>query len=61
LHAGVTIKTLGADKSCHQKAFVQGCRERSIAPQVACKDKVQVAGLDGRPTTQRSYQVTLKM
>jgi len=28
---------------------------------VACKDQVQVAGLDGRTTTQRSYQVSLKI
>jgi len=61
LNAGVSIKTLGADKGCHQKAFVQGCRERGIAPHVACKDKVQVAGLDGRTTTQPSYQVSLKI
>ena len=61
LYAGVVIKTLGADKSYHQKAFVHGCRERQIAPHVACKDKVQVAGLDGRTTTQRSYQVSLKI
>lgn len=60
-HAGVQIQTLGADKGYHQTAFVQGCRERQIAPHVACKDKVRVAGLDGRTTTQRSYQVSLKI
>ena len=51
LHTGVQIQTLGADKGYHQKAFVRGCRERGIAPHVACKDKMQVAGLDGRTTT----------
>jgi transposase len=61
LHAGVTLKTLGADKGYHQQGFVQGCRERGIVPHVACKDKVQVAGLDGRTTTQSSYQVSLKI
>ena len=61
LHEGVTLKTLGADKNYPQKGFVQGCRERGIAPQVACKDKVQVAGLDGRTMTRRSYQVSLKI
>jgi transposase len=61
LHEGVTIQTLGADKGYHQKGFVQVCRERGIAPHVACKDKVEVAGLDGRTTTRRSYQVSLKI
>jgi transposase len=60
-HAGVTIQTLGADKGYHQKGFVQGCRERAMAPHVACKNRVQVAGLDGRTTTQRSCQVSLKI
>ena len=61
LYRDVKFKTLGADKNYHQKGFVQGCRERAIAPHVACKDKVQVAGLDGRTTTQRSYQISLKI
>ncbi len=54
-------KTVGADKNYHQKGFVHGCREREIAPHVACKDKVKVAGLDGRTTTRQSYQVSLKI
>ncbi len=61
LHEGVTIQTLGADKNYHQQGFVQGCRERAIAPHVACKDKVNVAGLDGRTTPRQSYQVSLKI
>ena len=61
LHDGVNLKTLGADKGYHQKDFVRGCRERGIVPHVACKANVQVAGLDGRTTTQRSYQVSLKI
>lgn len=61
LHQGVRIKTVGADKGYHQKDFVQGCRAGGIVPHVACKDKVKVAGLDGRTTTQRSYQVSLKI
>ena len=60
LHKGVKIQTLGADKAYHQAVLVQGCRERGIAPHVACKEKVRVAGLDGRTTTQRRYQVSLK-
>jgi transposase len=61
LYGGVRVKTMGADKAYHQKGFVQGCREREIAPHVACKDNVNVAGLDGRTTTRQSYQVSLKI
>src|SRR5487761_1925371 len=61
LYRDVKVKPLGADQGCHQKGFVQGCRERAIAPHVACKAKAQVAGLDRRTTTQRSYQVSLKI
>ena len=61
LYPGATIKTVGADKGYHQKKFVQGCRDRAIAPHVACKDQVNVAGLDGRTTTQPSYAVSLKI
>ena len=61
LSPGVNVQTVGADKGCHQQGFVQGCRARGIAPHVACKDKVKVSGLDGRTTTQPSYQVSLKI
>ena len=61
LHQGVNVQTVGADKGYHQKDFVQGCREREIAPHVACKDRVNVAGLDGRTTRQPGYQVSLKL
>src|SRR5579885_1723247 len=61
LHEGVKIKTLGADKRYHQKGFVQGCRERAIAPHVACKEKVTVTGLDRKSTRQQSYQMSLKI
>ena len=61
LHQGVNVLTVGADKAYHQKGFGQGCREREIALHVACKDNVNVAGLDGRTTTRQSYQVSLKI
>src|ERR1017187_6043236 len=61
LYRDLKVKTLGADKGYHQKDFVQGCRARAIVPHVACKERVKVAGLDGRTTTQRSYQVSLKI
>ena len=61
LYRDLKVKTLGADKGYHQKDFVQGCRARAIVPHMACKERVKVAGLDGRTTTQRSYQVSLKI
>lgn len=61
LHEGVNVQTVGADKGYHQKGFVRGCRERAIAPHVACKEQVRVAGLDGRTTRQPGYQVSLKI
>lgn len=61
LHAGVTPKTVGADKNYHQKAFVSGCREREVVPHVACKTGVKVAGLDGRTTSQTSYTVSQRI
>lgn len=56
LHAGATPRTLAGDKNYHQKALVHGCRERGIAPHVACKDKLKIPGLDARTTTRSGYQ-----
>ena len=60
LREGVKIQTLGADNGNQQKDFVQGFRERGIEPHMACKDQVQVRGLDGCNTTQTGYQFSLK-
>jgi transposase len=60
LHAA-QVSTLGADKAYHQRKFVQGCRQRGIAPHAACKDKVKVAGLDGRTTGQSGYQTSQRV
>jgi transposase len=49
------ITTLGGDKLYHQKKFVAGCRERAVVPHAACKDRVQVPGLDGRTTGRVGY------
>jgi transposase len=54
-------KTLAGDKGYHQKAFVSGCRERTISPHVACKDGVQVPGLDGRTTAQSGYKTSQRI
>src|SRR5512146_2404511 len=46
LHPGTQPGTLGADKGYHQRALVEGCRQREVSPHVACKERVRVAGLD---------------
>lgn len=61
LHEGVRVRTLGADKGYHQKGFVQGCRQRGIAPHVACRENLKVAGLDGRTTARPAYRTSLKI
>lgn len=49
------ITTLGGDKAYHQKKFVAGCRERTVAPHAACKHRTHVNGLDGRTTCRVGY------
>lgn len=61
LHAGTQVKTLGADKGYHRKAFVAQCREQGMAPHVACKAGVKVPGLDGRTTAQESYRLSQRI
>ena len=61
LHEGVNVQTVGADKGYHRQDFVQGCRERGVAPHVACKANTNITGLDGRTTRQQSYAVSLKI
>jgi transposase len=55
------ITTLGADKAYHQKKFVAGCREREVAPHAACKDRMQVPGLDGRTTGRAGYRTSQRI
>jgi len=55
------ITTLGADKAYHQKKFVAGCRERETAPHAACKDRIQVPGLDGRTTGRAGYRTSQRI
>jgi len=61
LHPGVRVKTVGADKAYHRRDFVASCRQRGIAPQVACKHGVRVAGLDGRTTAKPGYRRSQKL
>ena len=60
-HEGTAPATIGADKAYDQKAFVQGCRERALSPHVACKNGVQVSGLDGRTTARSGYQTSQRI
>jgi len=55
------VKTIGADKNYHQRAFVSGCRERGIAPHAACKEKLKVPGLDGRTTQRAGYKTSQRL
>jgi hypothetical protein len=61
LHQGAAPATVGADKGYHQKAFVSGCRERKVAPHVACKEGISVSGLDKRTTAKAGYQVSQRI
>jgi transposase len=61
LHQGSAPKTIGADKNYHQQGFVRGCRERKLSPHVACKERVQVPGLDRRTTTKSGYQTSQRI
>lgn len=61
LHAGTTPRTLAGDKNYHQKELVRGCRERGIAPHVACKANLKIPGLDARTTTSRAYQTSQRV
>lgn len=55
------ITALGGDKLYHQKKFVAGCRERAVVPHAACKDRVQVPGLDGRTTGRVGYRTSQRV
>jgi transposase len=60
-HGEVNPKTVAADKQYHQQAFIGGCRQRGIAPHVACKEKIKIPGIDGRTTRTTGYQKSLRM
>jgi transposase len=61
LHQGVSAKTIGADKGYHRNDFVNGCRERNIAPHVACKHNTNITGLDGRTVAKSGYQTSQRI
>ena len=55
------VTTVGGDKAYHQKKFVAACRERDVAPHVACKEQTAVEGLDGRTTRSSGYEVSRRL
>jgi transposase len=61
LHEGTCPATVAGDKGYHQKAFVEGCREREVSPHVACKEGVRVPGLDARTTGKPGYQTSQRI
>lgn len=61
LHEGTQPKTVGADKAYHRRDFVEACRQREVSPHVACKDGMQVPGLDARTTAKPGYQVSQRI
>lgn len=61
LHGGVALNTVGGDKGYHRKEFVAECPEQGIAPHVACKEGIQVPGLDGRTTGKESDRVSQRI
>jgi transposase len=58
LHQGVQAKSVGADKNYHRKDFVRECRQREIAPHVACKDQVRTPGVDRRTLLSAAYRAS---
>lgn len=54
------VTTVGADKNYHNQEFVEGCRERGIAPHVAefGGRGRNVEGLDGRTTGSEGYRIS---
>jgi Transposase DDE domain len=55
---GFSPTTVGADKNYHNGPFVAGCRAEGIKPHVATIKDRKVAGLDGRTTGSKGYQIS---
>jgi hypothetical protein len=61
MYRGFNVKTVGADKGYHTKAFVRECRDREIAPHVARVKNRKTPGLDGRTARSRAYKVSQRL
>jgi transposase len=55
---GFRPSSVGADKGYHNGPFVAGCRAQSIRAHVARIQSRKVAGLDGRTTRGKGYQLS---
>jgi transposase len=60
-YRGFDVKTVGADKGYHTKAFVSDCRDRGIAPHVARVKGRRTPGLDGRTARSRGYKLSQRL
>ena len=58
---GFGVRSVGADKGYHTREFVQGCRDRGIAPHVACVRGRKTPGLDGRTTRSKAYRTSQRI
>jgi len=52
------MKTLGADRGYHTKAFVERLRAKNIIPHIARIEGRRTPGLDGRTTRQQGYAIS---
>jgi len=52
------MKTLGADRGYHTKAFVERLRAKNIIPHIARIEARRTPGLDGRTTRQQGYAIS---
>jgi IS5 family transposase len=52
------LRTLGADKGYHSKAFVELLRQRQVAPHIARIQSRRTPGLDDRTTRHESYRIS---
>lgn len=55
---GKARKTVGADKAYDAEAFVAGCRERNVTPQVAQNTSGRSSRIDGRTTRHSGYRLS---
>jgi transposase len=60
-YRGFDVKTVGADKGYHTKAFVQDCRDRGIVPHVARVKGRKTPGLDGRTARSKGYKLSQRL
>lgn len=55
---GFGVKSVGGDKNYHTNNFVGYLRGKEIRPHVACHEGWKIAGVDGRTTRHKSYEIS---